>query len=118
MNIIIKTKNLEMTDLLDNLIKKRMEGLKKFTNILKDGTAKLLVEVEGQTKHHKKGDVFKVEAIINVPGKNLVVRTHGENLGKVVTEARDEMEREIRKYKTKIIEKPRRDSKKFVEEIF
>ncbi len=112
MNIVIKTKNLELTESLEKFISKRLEGLKKFIKVLKNDSQEVMIEVEKETKHHKKGDVFRAEAIIKLPGQSLVARAHGEDLGKVVTETRDEMEREIRKYKTMKIEKPRREQRK------
>ncbi|MEK7663894.1 MAG: ribosome-associated translation inhibitor RaiA [Patescibacteria group bacterium] len=116
MNIIIKTKNLELTDSLENLINKKMVSLKKLVKNLQE-SSELLFEVEKETKHHRKGDIFKSEAMINLPGTNLVARSHGENLGRVITKVKSEMEREIRKYKSKTVELPRRKYRKTKREI-
>ncbi len=127
MNIIIKTKNLELTDSLRIYINKRIDGLKKFINVLRDdnlpqGKGKTLsevfIEIEKETLHHKKGQIFKTEATIHLPGKSLVAEAKGDDLGKTVTEVRDELKREIRKYKLKKIELPRREAKKFRKQIF
>lgn len=112
MKIIIKTKNVQLTESLENLINKKMEGLKKFTKILKSESTEVFVEIEKETKHHRKGDIFKAEAMVQLPGKNLVARAHGEDLGKAIVEVRAELEREIRKYKNKMIEIPRRQARK------
>lgn len=124
MNIIIKTKNLEVTDYLEALIHKKMAGLDKFLKILEKPSAdvkkgqkgktlsEVFFEVERESNHHKKGDIFKAEATIHLPGKSLMAKSHGEDLANVIIEVRNGLEREIRKYKTKLIEFPRRKSKK------
>lgn len=111
MRIIVKTKNLELTEWLEDLVNKRMAGFRRLVKNLQE-SSELLVEVERETKHHRKGDVFGAEAMINLPKANLVARAHGENLSRVITEVKKELESEIKKYKTKIIELPRRKYRK------
>jgi ribosomal subunit interface protein len=108
MNFIIKTKHLELTDALRGYIEKRVRGIEKFA---KDAL-ELSLEVEKETLHHKKGQVFKTEAILRFPGKKLVVAASGTDLGKTITQARDELKREIKEAKLKSIELPRRQAKK------
>ena len=107
---------------LENFINKKIGGLKKFLGVFQKHGAPvtngrdlfdIFVEVERETKHHKKGDIFKSEAKIYLPGRNLFAKTHGEDLMKIINELSKELEREIRKYKTKVIEFPRRQAKKF-----
>lgn len=111
MRIIIKTKNLELDDLLEDLVNKRMASFRKLVENLQK-SSELLVGVERETMHHRKGDIFRAEAIINLPKANLVARAHGENLSRVIAEIKKELEGEVRKYKAKIIELPRRKFRK------
>lgn len=111
MQITVKTKFLELTDWLEDLINKKVAGIRKLVKNLQD-SSELLVEVEKETTHHRKGDIFRAEAIINLPKAKLVARAHGENLNAVITKVKNELEREIRKYKTKVIDKPRRKYRK------
>ena len=126
MQIRIETKNLNLTDSLNSLINERLNGLKKIIaslsqealSISKGKTlSEVFVEVERETMHHRKGDIFRAEAIIHLPGKKLVARSHGENVNKVVTAMRDELKREIRKYKAKTIDLPRRKYRKVKKDI-
>ena len=122
MKIIIKAKNLELTAKLKAYIENRIGSLKKFIKILQEDEslsdfkrktlAEVYVEVKRQTLHHKKGDVFLAEAIINLPGKKLVAKSHGEDVEKIIIKVKDELQQEIKKYKTKTIERPRRQAKK------
>jgi len=121
MNIIIKAKNLELANWLKNVIKNKIGGLKKFLKKLKKGQDVLFdtfVEVEKETRHHKKGDIFRTEVKIVLFGKDLVAKAHGENLVKTIIDVKKELEMEIQKYKLKVIELPRRKYRKIKREIF
>jgi ribosomal subunit interface protein len=111
-NIIIKTKNLELNDRLNSMIKSKIGGLEKFIKVLKEDFKEVFVEIEKETKHHNKGDIFKAEAIIHLPRKKLVARSKKDDLIKAIMDVQKELELEIRKYKTKLIETPRRQAKK------
>ena len=121
MQIIIKTKNLELTGQLESFINKKIGGLKKFLTSFEGHALPIaggrnlfdtFVEVEKDTNHHRKGDIFSAEAKLYLPGKSLFAKAHGDDLMKVISELRDELESEIRRYKSKVIEFPRRQSKK------
>ncbi|MDO8530332.1 MAG: ribosome-associated translation inhibitor RaiA [bacterium] len=120
MQITIKSKNVELNGQLESFINKKIGGVAKFLKAFEGHSLPVaggrnlfdtFVEVERETMHHKKGDIFKAEAKIYLPGKSLFAKAHGDNLIKAVDEVRDELEAEIRKYKTKVIEFPRRKQK-------
>jgi len=123
MKIIIKTKNIEPTDSLRDFINEKFIILKKFTDILKreEGLGKTLaevfVEVEKETKHHNKGEIFLAEASLKLPGKNLMASARADDLLNAITKARNELKSEINKYKSKEIESARRKRKKAEKEI-
>ena len=121
MQIIIKSKNLDLSEQSESFINKKIGGLRKFLKAFESHSLPVaggrnlfdtFVEVERETMHHRKGDIFKAEAKIYLPGRSLFAKAHGDNLIKAVDEVRDELEAEIRKYKTKVIEFPRRKAKK------
>jgi len=112
MQIIIKTRNLDLTESLEKFIQTKIGKLEKFAKALAKGTMDIFVEVEKETKHHRKGDVFMAEALIHLPGKSLVAKSHGEDLFKAIIDVKDEMEIEIKKHKLKTIELPRRKIRK------
>ncbi len=115
MNIIIKTKNVELTGYLEKFINEKIGRLDKF---LRGSIHGVLVEIKKESKHHKQGDIFMAEIIIDLPGKKLMAKSHGEDVMKAVSDAKDEMEIEIKKNKTKTVEAPRREAKKSRKEIF
>ncbi len=112
MNIIIKTKNIVLTESLEKFINEKIGKLEKFAKTLSKSSFDVFVEIQKESQHHKKGDVFVAEVIIDLPGKKMMAKAHGEDLMKAIIESKDEMEREIKKHKTRIIEFPRRRIKK------
>lgn len=122
MKIIIKTKNLDQSEALNSFIEKKFESIKKFISILQkpeDGKtlAEVFIEVEKDSKHHKKGDIFVVKAQVILPGKNVMAEAKEEDLFAAVVKAKDELKMEIEKYKFKKIDKTRREQRKAKEEI-
>ena len=108
MKIILKTKDLELTDFIKDTIYEKIGRLDRFINFLKAEDLEIFVEIEKETKHHKKGDIFGAEAILTLPGKKLVARAKGDDVTQIIGEVKDELEKEIRTYKTKTVDLPRR----------
>lgn len=124
MKIIIKTKNLELTEGLQTFIEKKIGSIKKFINILKQDVpegektlAEIFVEVEKETKHHNKGQIFLVKTQVVLPGKSLMVEVRSDDLYKAIILAKDELRMEIEKYKFKNADKHRRQQRKAKMEI-
>lgn len=119
MKIIIKIKNLELTESLQNFVEKKFYSLQKFIDILKDDIqknrktlAEVFVEIEKETEHHKKGKIFLVKTQVSLPGKSLISLSRADNLFKAVIGAKDELKMEIEKYKLKNVDKNRRQQRK------
>ena len=124
MKIIIKTKNLDLTQDLQGFIEKKLGSVKKFIDILKEDTpekgktlAEIFVEVEKETEHHKKGKVFCVKTQVILPGKSLMVGFKADDLFEAVIGAKNELKTEIEKYKFKNSDKRRRQRRKAKQEI-
>lgn len=109
MKIITKTKNLELSGALEKFLTDKISKLEKFLPVEVQET---FLEIEKETLHHRKGDVFSAEIILQLPGKKLVTCAKGSDLKKIIIEAKDEMEIAIKKYKTKKIDEPRRRIRK------
>lgn len=117
MKITIKTKNIELTDYLKDFTEKKFFALKKFINILKkeeekNTLAEVLVELEKETRHHRKGDIFLTKCRIHLPGRVLVACARADDLLKSVVAAKDEMKLEIGRYKFKKTSQRRREQRK------
>ena len=122
MRIINKTKNLELTDALENFIEEKISSLQKFIDILKEDVsgktlAEVFVEVEKETLHHRKGDIFNCKLEVRLPCKILTASSQSDDLYKAIVEAKRELRDEIEKYKFKHIDKNRREQRKSKSEI-
>lgn len=121
MKIIIKIKNLESDRSLEQFISEKINSLEKFFgNLMNEenyygkffgkGKPKLeaRVEVEKITSHHQKGKIFKAECQIRLLGKTLRSEAVSEDLKIAVNMVKDELQRELKKYKEKLVEENRR----------
>lgn len=125
MKINIKSKNIELDDSLQLLINKRFGEIEKFLGVFASDNyqskgrekVEIWVEVEKTTRHHLKGAVFRAEAQLFLPRKKLRAVVVHEDLNIAINEAKEELQREIRKYKGKRIDKARRWARQLKERV-
>jgi len=111
MNIKIKATNIELTNYLLKLVDQKIKKIEK----LLPGESDLIVEVElgKTTRHHQKGDLFRAEVQVEVPGgKMLRAVSMKEDFRSALTDVREELEVQIKKHKDKISLEQRRKIKK------
>ena len=100
MKINIKTSNLDLTPALNQYIEEKIGSLSKFLkNYEKEGEIQVRIEVARTTRHHHRGDVFRTEINLDLPGKMLRNVAEREDARFAINEAKDELQREIKKYK-------------------
>ena len=107
MKIQFYAKNTDIPASLKTTITKKLEKIKKYKTGVKDV---LVVQVDvSRDAHHKKGDVFRVEINIDVPGKQLlrVAETAGTVLDALDTAAH-KLERQARDLKEKAVSDKKR----------
>jgi len=122
MKIIISTKNLDLTEALKNFVEERFGGIKKFIDILKrederKTLAEVFVELEKETKHHKKGKIFLTKVQVRLPGRLLMAIAREDDLYKAIVSAKDELRMEIEKYKFRITDRNCREQRKAKDEF-
>lgn len=64
-------------------------------------TYEAFVEIERTTKHHRKGKIFRAECQIKLPGKIIRAESTKRDIRLAVDEIKDELQRELKKYKNK-----------------
>ncbi len=123
MKITIRGTNIQLSDSIYKYIQKKIGGLDKFTQGIGEPLDKLgakgnppyecWVEVERTTKHHQSGDIFRAEIQIRLPGVE-GVRTESTqwDLYQAIDEAKDEMQRRLKKYKRKQGAKQKSEARK------
>ena len=101
MQIIIHSKNLDLTSPIETMVNNRLAGLGKFFKP-GDELVELRVEVGRPSKHHRKGVVYYAEINLKI-GKNLLRATEEHfELESAVVAAREDIESQVNKFKTKI----------------
>lgn len=115
MDIRIRTKNLELTKHLEKYIKNKLIKVKKYLpKLLKkqkedekkvsgkaEQRVEMDVEVEKITKGQHKGEVFRVEAQMFLPGTSLRAEDISTSPKEAVSEVQDELQRQVKEYKEK-----------------
>ena len=61
------------------------------------------MEIGKETLHHQKGKVFRTECQMRLPGKSLRSEAISKNLKQAITEVKNELQRELRQHKEKIL---------------
>ena len=125
MKINILTKNIKLTPALKNFVEEKINSLEKFAKILQNkqyynhffGKGKprveVWIEIGKETRHHKKGPFFWAECQMRFPKKSLRSIAKGKNLELAINEVKDELQRELKEYKEKIIVKEKRGARIF-----
>lgn len=87
----------------ENHIRGKILSVEKFLQHYQDENILVECEVDRST-HHKKGDVFRVEFNLSVKGKLYRSEVTGSDMRTVVDDAKDQLEKQIRRSKTKRFE--------------
>jgi len=106
----IQAHHMELTDAIREYAWNKLTELSKF---LPEGThASVDIVLERTTNHHQKGDVFKAEANIDLPGQLINSETVHEDLYAAIDSLKDEVGREFKKYKEKLTDKQMKGARK------
>lgn len=109
MKAALKATNLELTPALRTYIEKKLAMMEKYLG--KETVIMCQFEVELSTKHHQKGEIYRAEINLELPGNLLRVEKSAEDVKKAVDKVKDHVVELIKRTKEKRIAK-RRVSKK------
>lgn len=101
MKIIFKSKDFSLTPSIEDYLQKKINGLEKFLGDFNKETTKVEAEVGKTTGRHRAGDIFRAEINLSVGGKLFRAESEQEDIFSAIDEVRDELEQEIKKFKTK-----------------
>ncbi len=99
MKINLKTKNFSLTESIKTYLEEKLNSLDKFLG--SDESISAAVELAKTTKHHQKGDVFRAEVNLSVPGRLIRAVAEEWNLRVAIDKVKDELQREIKSNKEK-----------------
>src|SRR3989344_4367334 len=101
MKTMIHTKNLELTPSIETFVNQKMDTIAK---LFKTGEqlTEARIEIGKPSRHHQKGPIYYAEINLKIGGKLLRATEKHVDLRTAVDFARDEIERQIKKFKSKI----------------
>lgn len=116
MKVNIKTTNIELDEALVVWVNDRIGELDNILGIFgpddisagEKEKVEAFVEIGKISKHHLKGDVFRAEVQIILPKKSLRAVVRNSDLRTAINIAKEEIQREIKKYKGKRLVRARK----------
>lgn len=101
MKINLQSKNMELTDAIRDYALKKVTNLEKLLSNIEQGGGEVLVnfEVSKSTNHHKAGEIFHADCLINIDGEKFYGSNDGEDLYGAVDGVKETLFNEIRKSK-------------------
>lgn len=103
MNYIVRGNNIVVTDALREYVEKRLAKLERYFEGNETTEAHVSLTVQGNKDEHK------VEVTIPFPGLLLRAEDHGDDMYASIDLVVEKLERQIRKYKTRIHRKARQE---------
>lgn len=111
MKLMMHGTGIGLTPTIERHIESKCEALKHFIDPKHEALAELRIEVGKPSKHHRAGEVFMAEANLKIGGEFFRATATHEDLHAAINDMKDELERQLRKHKTKEISKHRRTAR-------
>jgi len=106
MQINVKATKIELSGAIRDYIQEKMDMLEKYL-----GSVTVIncdVEVAMDVNSQQKGEIFRAEVNLNLPGKLIRVEKTEKDLYKAIDKVKDHLVRSIKRYKEKRIDKKRK----------
>ncbi len=101
MKIIIKGTNIKLSPSINQYIEEKIGGLEKFLKKFNPELVEARVEVGKITRGQRQGDIFRAEINLSISGRLIRAEKTEESLMAAIDLVKDELSREVRKYKDK-----------------
>ncbi len=101
MKIIIRTKKIKLSPELKFYVNEKIGKDVGKLLINKRPPIRARVELIRITGHHHQGRIYKTEIDLTMSGRRIITETQAESIEAAIDEAKDQLEREIRKTKGK-----------------
>lgn len=98
MKIDISTKNITLDDALYEFVIDKIGGL---DHLIGNNKGQAKVEIGKLSQHHRSGDVFSAEVNLSLGGVLLRATCTHEDLRNAITDVKDELQTQIKKFKEK-----------------
>jgi len=101
MRVIMKSKEIKISDDLSSYAEKRINKLGKFLESIDPNLIEATIEFCKAVGGQRQGNIFQADVNLTIPGKFFRSEVVGDNPYSMIDDAKEELEDEIRKFKTK-----------------
>jgi len=101
MKIIIQGTNLKVSPSINQYIEEKIGGLDKFLKSFDSELIEAHIEVAKTRRGQRQGEIFKAEVNLNIGGHLIRAEKTEDSLMAAIDLVKDDMSREIRRYKDK-----------------
>lgn len=84
---------MELTEAIKTYATERIMALEKFCE--RYSPCDVALEVGQTSKHHQKGDIFRAEATVAIPGATLRAESTKDDLYAAIDDVKDELKRQL-----------------------
>lgn len=101
MKINLQGKSIELTESIKDYVLKRITNLEKLLSGIEErgGEVKVSFDISKSTNRHKKGEIFHVDCLIKIDGKEFYTSFDAEDLYSAVDEVKETLFSDIQKNK-------------------
>ena len=96
MNVSISGHHISVTDAMNTAVQEKLDKIGRHFDQIQSIQVILSLDNSGAIKSHK------AEAIMRVSGKEMFVQSFDDDMYKAINEMADKLDRQVRKYKTKL----------------
>ncbi|HAM88361.1 MAG: Sigma 54 modulation protein/ribosomal protein S30EA [Candidatus Falkowbacteria bacterium GW2011_GWC2_38_22] len=115
MKITIKAKKITMSPNIKDYIQEKMDMLDKYLGTVQVTNCDVEIAMDVNSQH--KGEIYRAEVNLSVPGELIRVEKTEKDLYKAIDKVKDHLARSIRRYKDIKLDKKRQGGEEKVEEI-
>ena len=101
MKIIIKATNLKITPSINQYIEEKIGGLDRFLKSFDPELIEANIEIAKTRRGQRQGEIFKAEVNLSIGGHLIRAEKTEDSLMAAIDLVKDDMSREIRRYKDK-----------------
>jgi len=101
MQINLQARNIELTEDIKDYVLKRVTNLEKLLSSIEEKGGEVLVhfDIGKTTEHHRTGQVFHADCLVNIHGEKFYYATDKESLYECIDEIKERLYEEIRRNK-------------------
>ena len=99
LNLRIKHTKIESTPELEVYVEEKMSKIEKYLGDIQ--VIHFDIELEKTTEHHHKGDIYRAEVNLELPGELLRIERTEDDIMKAIDKVEDHLIEAIKKYKDK-----------------